>query len=67
MTPKQLKQFSVLFDELFDRYENVELDYDVLLAKIEGSWPKPDGEKYYERIGKKLYEVVTGTLVEEKS
>jgi len=66
LMPEQLKEFRVLFGELFDKYENIELDYDVLLAKIEGSWPKEEGEKYYERVGDNLYEVRSNLVVEEK-
>jgi len=62
---EQLKQFDELLDELWNRYESAELDLDVLHAKIEGTWPKDDEEKYYERVGKNLFEV-TGLLVESK-
>lgn len=64
LTPQQLEEFRVLWDELWGRYEAESTDYNVLLSKIEGSWPKEDGDKYYERVGDKLYEV-SGNLVKE--
>jgi len=65
LTPEQLKLFDTLFDELWDHYENDSLELDVLRAKIEGNWPKEEGDnKYYERMESGLYEV-RGILIEE--
>lgn len=64
LNPQQLEEFRVLWDELWGRYEAESTDYNVLQAKIEGSWPKELDDKYFERIGDRLYEV-HGKPVEE--
>lgn len=64
LTPKLLKEFRVMMNELWSHLEADSTDLGVLNSKIEGIWPKQDNEKYYTRINGKLYEII-GKLVKE--
>ena len=56
--PKKLQpEFDALCDYFWSRDEEQSTELAVLTSKIEGSWPKEEGEKYYTRIDSKLYEI----------
>jgi predicted lipid-binding transport protein (Tim44 family) len=65
LTPELLAEFNVLINELWIHAEADSTDLGALNAKVEGMWPKEQGEQYYTRINGKLYEV-SGKLVEEE-
>jgi hypothetical protein len=65
LTPELLEEFRILVNELWTHAEADSTDLGALNAKVEGMWPKEQGEQYYTRINGKLYEV-SGKLVDEE-
>lgn len=57
LNPEMLKEFRILWNELWNKYEVDSTDLSVLHSKIEGIWPREEGDKYYDRIGNVLYEL----------
>lgn len=64
LNESQKVAFDEIFNAVWSELESDSTELGCLNAKIEGVWPRNDGESYYTRIGGKLYKV-SGNLVEE--
>lgn len=62
LPPELAEEYKDITNILWEGMESAELDLNVLNAKIQGTWPRDDGEKYYHCTGGKKYEITSSPI-----